>query len=506
MSENKIVQISIDQIPLPKPQLIDAILNNRIIGECELCKKEVYRKKSYIKSNGIRVSSHWCHYPNSICKNKPSCESENHKLAKKLLTDYLNNKNVVIFISKCDSCNIHIENKIPENVNFYEQEKSDDKSRRWDIAGFHDENKIIYGIEIFNTHKAETENRKDILWFEVDSLDVIDKLFEYMPENLTLNDIRKYSCTKCVLEKEKEIALETERKIQKEKYDKEQSEKEKYDKLIKEQRDKEYNEEKRKREEQRNKEYNEEKRKREELEKLYNDLEIKSIYDVAIKCPPEGWRKQFKDCDNELKQVSMLIHRDEQSKNYISVPPIIDIFSTFHCVPLDKVRVVIIGQDPYINVGQAMGKSFSVRKGIDIPPSLKNIYKEISSCISDFKTPNHGDVSKWEKSGVLLLNISLTTMPNESNAHGKYKIWMPFIKKILEAITEKRPNCIYLLWGNFAQSMEKYIGEKSIKFVSGHPSPMNVAHGGSWFGNYHFYKVNQELIKMGETPVDWNVD
>lgn len=229
------------------------------------------------------------------------------------------------------------------------------------------------------------------------------------------------------------------------------------------------------------------------------------VYDVATQCTPIGWEETFKKSDNELKKVSELIQKDEQTKGYISVPARKDIFSTFHCVPLDKVRVIIIGQDPYINAGQAMGKSFSVRKGFDIPPSLKNIYKEISNCIPNFKIPNHGDLSKWEKSGVLLLNISLTTMPNVSNAHGKYKIWMGFIKNVLEAIAEKRPNCIYLLWGNDAKSMEKFIGEKSIKFTCSHPSPMSANKGG-WFGNAHFLKVNQELKKIGEEEIDWNLD
>lgn len=232
-----------------------------------------------------------------------------------------------------------------------------------------------------------------------------------------------------------------------------------------------------------------------------------TIYETAIKCTPEGWKEVFKNSDNELKLVSNLIEKDEKNKNYISVPPRIDIFSTFHNVPLDKVRVVILGQDVYHGAGQAMGKSFSVRKGVAIPPSLKNIFKEISTCIPNFKIPNHGDLSKWEEKGVLLLNVALTTMPNTANAHGKYKIWIPFIKKVLEAISEKRPNCIYLLWGDFAKSMEKYIGDKSIKLIAGHPSPMNLARNPeSWYGTAHFLKVNQELKKLGEEEIDWNLD
>jgi len=166
--------------------------------------------------------------------------------------------------------------------------------------------------------------------------------------------------------------------------------------------------------------------------------------------------------------------------------------------PLET-RVVIIGQDPYINPEQPMGMSFSVPKGVSVPPSLKNMYKELETDILGFKSPNHGDLTPWAKQGVLLLNVSLTVVERLSNSHKI--IWRDFIPKFLEIFSEEHPNIVYLLWGNDAKAMKKYI-RHGIFIEGAHPSPLAR---GAFFGGRYFSRTNEELLKMKKEPIDWSL-
>lgn len=241
------------------------------------------------------------------------------------------------------------------------------------------------------------------------------------------------------------------------------------------------------------------------------DPETLTIVQVARLYRPPGWWNLFQQQDSILEEItSTLIGIKASITDGSGFAPLNrDIFAAFHAVPLNLVRVVIIGQDPYhsSNHGSpiAIGRSFSVRRGTAIPPSLLNIYKEIKLEYPEFKIPSHGDLSSWERQGVFLLNAALTVTLGQAGSHGQFGFWLQFIKPVLEAINAVRPNCIYLLWGKDAQKLQsnKLISGKAICLVSAHPSPM-AAHRG-FFGNNHFRQVNEHLSRLGETSIDWSI-
>jgi uracil-DNA glycosylase len=176
------------------------------------------------------------------------------------------------------------------------------------------------------------------------------------------------------------------------------------------------------------------------------------------------------------------------------------IFNAFDQTPFDKVQVVILGQDPYHNPGQAMGLSFSVPEGIKIPPSLVNIYKELNKDIG-MPIPSKGDLTKWAKQGVLLLNVVLTVRANEPASHSKIG-WMDFTNDVIKIISEQKKEVVFLLWGNFAQQKQMYIDATKHKILkAAHPSPLS-AHNG-FFGCKHFSSTNIYLVQHGKTPIDW---
>ncbi len=177
-----------------------------------------------------------------------------------------------------------------------------------------------------------------------------------------------------------------------------------------------------------------------------------------------------------------------------------DIFNALNTTPFDKVKVVILGQDPYHGPGQAHGLSFSVPKGIRIPPSLKNIYKEIEEDLG-VKMPNHGDLNSWARQGVLLLNATLTVQAHMAGSHQK-KGWEQFTDAIIHALNTHRQHIVYLLWGSYAQRKGGFIDqEKNLVLKSVHPSPL-AAHRG-FFGNHQFSKTNEYLQNHGITPIEW---
>jgi uracil-DNA glycosylase len=171
--------------------------------------------------------------------------------------------------------------------------------------------------------------------------------------------------------------------------------------------------------------------------------------------------------------------------------------SMLYFKPCDT-RVVIIGQDPYISPNQPMGLSFSVPRGIPIPPSLKNIYKELETDIIGFKNPLHGDLTEWTKQGVLLLNASLTVVECISNSH--QRIWSKFMNKFIEIFSDNNTSVVYLLMGNESQKLKAYI-KTGIVIETPHPSPLAR---GAFFGTKPFSRCNEQLKKMGKLPVDWS--
>ncbi len=180
-------------------------------------------------------------------------------------------------------------------------------------------------------------------------------------------------------------------------------------------------------------------------------------------------------------------------------PPGPLIFNAFNTTSFDKVKVVILGQDPYIKPGEAMGLSFSVPKGVAIPPSLRNIYKELETDIG-CEIPKHGDLTKWAEQGVFLLNAALTVEQGNSNSHAKIG-WHTFTDAVIKTLSEKRDGLVFMLWGNFAKQKAAFIDPfKHLVLEAAHPSPLA---GGAFNGCAHFSKANEFLENNGESPIQW---
>ena len=193
----------------------------------------------------------------------------------------------------------------------------------------------------------------------------------------------------------------------------------------------------------------------------------------------------------------------EKNAGKIIYPPGPLIFNAFNQTPFNKIRVVIIGQDPYHNPGQAHGLSFSVPNGIKPPPSLVNIYKEIQSDLGIPMPSSYGNLTDWAQQGVLLLNAMLTVRANEPASHSKIG-WMNFTDTVISKISDEKKGIIFLLWGKFAQEKQLLIDEtKHFVLKAAHPSPLS-AHTG-FFGCKHFSKTNDLLTKQGLTPINWKL-
>lgn len=178
-----------------------------------------------------------------------------------------------------------------------------------------------------------------------------------------------------------------------------------------------------------------------------------------------------------------------------------DIFAAFDFCSLDDLKVVILGQDPYHGVGQANGLCFSVHDGVAHPPSLINIFKEIEKDVN-IPYPKSGDLSRWAKQGVLLLNATLTVRAGEAGSHQKQG-WEQFTDAVIEKISEEKKDVVFLLWGGFAKKKAKLIDKKKHHILtSGHPSPLS-ANRGYWFGNKHFSKTNDFLQSIGSQTIQW---
>jgi len=236
----------------------------------------------------------------------------------------------------------------------------------------------------------------------------------------------------------------------------------------------------------------------------------KSIKDYINNSPP-GWETLFESCSAELIQISDIIDGIIKDKGPIVFPLIEEMFNAFYKTPLDKVSVIICGQDCYhsfnntTNKPTATGSSFGTRKGEKVPPSLQNIFKEIKRSYPDeFTIPTSGDLTNWEIQGVFLLNSCLSVEMGKPLSHcGKFTLWDGFISKVLKAVEQKNPNCIYVLLGKEILKMKKYINENSIVYEVSHPSPYSVKI--SFEGSGIFKKINKALKKQGKQPIDWNL-
>lgn len=179
------------------------------------------------------------------------------------------------------------------------------------------------------------------------------------------------------------------------------------------------------------------------------------------------------------------------------------VFNAFRLTSFPKLKVVILGQDPYHNDGQAHGLSFSVPQGIAIPPSLRNIYTELVTDIPGFRYPSHGDLTKWAEQGVLLLNATLTVRAHEAGSHQK-KGWEYFTDEIIKSISEQSEHVVFMLWGSYAIKKSGLIDQsKHLVLTAVHPSPLSVYRG--FFGSAHFSQANSYLSVHGKSAIDWQV-
>lgn len=193
---------------------------------------------------------------------------------------------------------------------------------------------------------------------------------------------------------------------------------------------------------------------------------------------------------------------EEEKKTEKIYPPGKQIFAAFDNTPFDKVKVVLIGQDPYHGPGQANGLCFSVSEGLRLPPSLQNIFKELKSDLN-LAIPSSGDLSKWAKQGVLLLNTVLTVRHRQAGSH-KDKGWEQFTDAVIKTLSDKKTNLVFILWGNFARSKKALIDpSKHYILEAPHPSPFSAHQG--FFGSKPFSKTNAILQEAGKEPIDWSL-
>lgn len=193
---------------------------------------------------------------------------------------------------------------------------------------------------------------------------------------------------------------------------------------------------------------------------------------------------------------------EQEYQNHICFPPKELIFSAFNNCPFETVKVVIIGQDPYHGDGEANGLSFSVNDSVKIPPSLRNIFREINTDLDSIFMPASGNLEFWARQGVLLLNASLTVRKDNPNSH-KHLNWNLFTEAVIKKISEEKENIVFMLWGSFAQKKGAKIDRnKHLVLESGHPSPMS-ANQGKWFGNKHFSQANLYLEKNNLEKINW---
>ena len=215
----------------------------------------------------------------------------------------------------------------------------------------------------------------------------------------------------------------------------------------------------------------------------------------------ESWKNQLSDEFEKPYFTELISFVKEEYATKKCYPKGTEIFAAFDWCPFDNVKVVIIGQDPYHGYNQANGLCFSVNDGITFPPSLQNIFKEIQHDLGN-SFPTSGNLERWAKQGILLLNATLTVRESEAGSHQK-KGWETFTDAVIKKISDEKENIVFLLWGGFAQKKGSKIDRtKHFVLETGHPSPLS-ANRGFWFGNQHFSKTNELLKSINKEEIVW---
>ncbi|KYQ90077.1 uracil glycosylase [Tieghemostelium lacteum] len=254
------------------------------------------------------------------------------------------------------------------------------------------------------------------------------------------------------------------------------------------------------------------KRTKEEIDEEEEEEEEEEKKEEAVIKNPNEYDNLFDHLTEESWKIAL---KDEITKTYIKTmikningaprpiyPPQDEVFTAFNRVPLDKVKVVIVGQDPYHGPGQAHGLCFSVKKGISPPPSLINMYKELKNTIEDFEAPKHGFLQSWADQGVFLLNAVMTVTQAKPNSHEKFG-WATFTDTVMDILNKQPGPIVFILWGGFAKKKGSKIDKKKHHVLeSGHPSPLSVKH---FMGCDHFRKANEFLKSKDLTEIDWKL-
>ncbi len=220
---------------------------------------------------------------------------------------------------------------------------------------------------------------------------------------------------------------------------------------------------------------------------------------MDVKIEP-GWKEQLNDEFEKDYFVKLSEFVRDEYKTQQIFPPGKLIFNAFDQCTFDNLKVVILGQDPYHGPGQAHGLCFSVNDGIKFPPSLRNIFKELNQDVGK-PIPESGNLTQWAKQGVLLINATLTVRAHQAGSHQK-KGWEQFTDAVIQKISDKKENVVFLLWGNYAISKSKFIDQnKHLVLTSVHPSPLSASRG--FFGNKHFSRTNEFLREKGLEAIKW---
>lgn len=216
-----------------------------------------------------------------------------------------------------------------------------------------------------------------------------------------------------------------------------------------------------------------------------------------------SWKERLlPEFDKEYMQNLRTFLRGEREKRKVIYPRGAEYFAAMNHTPFDKVKVVIIGQDPYHGLNQAHGLCFSVRRGVDIPPSLQNIYKELKSDLG-IPPAQHGNLESWANQGVLLLNATLSVEGGKAGSHQK-KGWEQFTDAIIDRLNRERSDLVFVLWGSYAQKKGEFIDRTRHLVLAGpHPSPLSAHRG--FFGCKHFSRINEYLQSKGRQPIDWKL-
>lgn len=220
---------------------------------------------------------------------------------------------------------------------------------------------------------------------------------------------------------------------------------------------------------------------------------------VQVKIEP-SWKERLQEEFDKPYFENLIAFVKQEYRLYRVFPPGNLIFNAFNLCPFDKVKVVLIGQDPYHELGQAHGLCFSVNDGVPFPPSLVNIFKEINTDIGA-PVPQSGNLTRWAEQGVLLLNATLTVREHVAGSHQR-RGWEDFTDAVIRILSRERDGLVFILWGSYAQS-KSYLIDSSRHLIlrSAHPSPLSAYRG--FFGNHHFSLTNNYLVQQGQTPIEW---